>query len=104
MVTREQVLHVAQLAALELAPDELERLAPQLAAILEYVNQLRELDDATAGEPRSPEAKGGGPRPTTLRSDDPHATLPHAAVIALFPQSDGSHALVPPVLPPRKNP
>ncbi len=44
MVTREQVLHVARLAKLELAPGEIETFAGQLGRILDYVETLRELD------------------------------------------------------------
>jgi aspartyl-tRNA(Asn)/glutamyl-tRNA(Gln) amidotransferase subunit C len=101
MVAREQVLHVARLARLELAAGELERFAAQLGAILQYADQLRELDAADAGEPAAPPRTRESLGSQRLRSDEPEATLPREAVIALFPASDGEHALVPPVLPPR---
>jgi aspartyl-tRNA(Asn)/glutamyl-tRNA(Gln) amidotransferase subunit C len=43
-ISREEVLHVARLARLELAHDELDRFAEQLNAILEAVGKVGELD------------------------------------------------------------
>jgi aspartyl-tRNA(Asn)/glutamyl-tRNA(Gln) amidotransferase subunit C len=43
-ISRDEVLHVAKLARLELAEDELERFAEQLNAILEAVGKVGELD------------------------------------------------------------
>ncbi len=43
-ITREEVLHVAKLARLELTDDEVERLTEQLGAILEAVSKVSELD------------------------------------------------------------
>ncbi len=43
-ITREEVVHVAKLARLELSEDELERFAGQLNAILEAVGKVAELD------------------------------------------------------------
>jgi aspartyl-tRNA(Asn)/glutamyl-tRNA(Gln) amidotransferase subunit C len=43
-ITREEVLHVAKLARLELSEDEIERLTGELSAILEAVSKVSELD------------------------------------------------------------
>ena len=43
-ITREEVLHVAKLASLELTEDEVERLTGELSAILEAVSKVSELD------------------------------------------------------------
>jgi aspartyl-tRNA(Asn)/glutamyl-tRNA(Gln) amidotransferase subunit C len=43
-ITREEVLHVAKLARLDLTGDEVERLTMQLGAILEAVSKVSELD------------------------------------------------------------
>jgi aspartyl-tRNA(Asn)/glutamyl-tRNA(Gln) amidotransferase subunit C len=43
-ITREEVLHVAKLARLELTDDEVARLTEQLGAILESVSKVSELD------------------------------------------------------------
>lgn len=43
-ITREQVLHVARLARLDLSDDELDRLTGELGAILDAVSRVAELD------------------------------------------------------------
>jgi aspartyl-tRNA(Asn)/glutamyl-tRNA(Gln) amidotransferase subunit C len=43
-ITREEVLHVAKLARLDLTDEEVERLTMQLGAILEAVSKVSELD------------------------------------------------------------
>ncbi|AFZ58614.1 Asp-tRNA(Asn)/Glu-tRNA(Gln) amidotransferase subunit GatC [Anabaena cylindrica FACHB-243] len=44
MIDREQVRKVANLARLELTPDEEAQFTTQLGSILEYIEQLSELD------------------------------------------------------------
>ena len=43
-ITRDEVLHVARLARLELSDDEVARFQEQLSAILEAVSKVSELD------------------------------------------------------------
>jgi aspartyl-tRNA(Asn)/glutamyl-tRNA(Gln) amidotransferase subunit C len=43
-ITRDEVLHVARLARLELSDDEVDRFTEQLSAILEAVAKVSELD------------------------------------------------------------
>lgn len=43
-ITREEVLHVAKLARLELTDEEVERLTVELGAILDAVSKVAELD------------------------------------------------------------
>ncbi len=43
-ISREQVLHVASLARLDLSDDEVARLTAELAAILDAVSKVSELD------------------------------------------------------------
>jgi aspartyl-tRNA(Asn)/glutamyl-tRNA(Gln) amidotransferase subunit C len=43
-ITREEVLHVAKLARLDLTDEEVVRLTEQLGAILEAVSKVSELD------------------------------------------------------------
>lgn len=52
MITREEVLHVARLARLELSDAELETMRAQLDSILAYIDRLKELD-VTGVEPTS---------------------------------------------------
>ena len=44
MIDREQVLHVARLARLELTDEEVERMAGELSAILGHIETISELD------------------------------------------------------------
>lgn len=43
-LSKEQVQKIANLARLELSPDELDKSVTQLSAILDYVEKLNELD------------------------------------------------------------
>jgi aspartyl-tRNA(Asn)/glutamyl-tRNA(Gln) amidotransferase subunit C len=44
MIDREQVLHVARLARLELTDDEVERMSGELTGILGHIEKIGELD------------------------------------------------------------
>ncbi|MFS8541018.1 MAG: Asp-tRNA(Asn)/Glu-tRNA(Gln) amidotransferase subunit GatC [Tissierellales bacterium] len=44
MVTRKDVIHIADLAKLDFSEEELEKFADEFSKILEYVSQLREVD------------------------------------------------------------
>jgi aspartyl-tRNA(Asn)/glutamyl-tRNA(Gln) amidotransferase subunit C len=60
-INREEVLRVAQLAHLELAPEEVETYRGQLDEILAYIGKLQELD-VSGVEPMTqmrPQAAGG---------------------------------------------
>ena len=43
-LTRAQVQHIAELAKLKLTDEEIERMTPQLTAILDHAARLQELD------------------------------------------------------------
>ena len=45
-LTKEEVLHIAKLARLELKAEEVEKFRTQLSEILEYVGQLSKVDTA----------------------------------------------------------
>src|SRR4029079_3287801 len=77
----EGVLRIAELARLELTPDEVTLFTRQLADILEYVQQIQGLD--TAGvEPTSHAIN----RPAE-RSDDPVPSLARAEALANAPDA-----------------
>jgi aspartyl-tRNA(Asn)/glutamyl-tRNA(Gln) amidotransferase subunit C len=44
VIDREQVLHVARLARLELTDQDVERMSGELSGILEHVERMNELD------------------------------------------------------------
>lgn len=80
--SREEVLRIAALARLELTEDEIELFAQQLAGILEYVAQIRQLD-TTGVEPTSHVLNQPIDRPdepwTTLTLEEALANAPEAA-------------------------
>jgi aspartyl-tRNA(Asn)/glutamyl-tRNA(Gln) amidotransferase subunit C len=44
VIERDQVLHVARLARIRLSEDEVDRMAGEMAKILEHVEKMNELD------------------------------------------------------------
>lgn len=44
MLDRDQVLHVARLARLELSEDEVQRMAGELSKVLDHIEKIGELD------------------------------------------------------------
>jgi aspartyl-tRNA(Asn)/glutamyl-tRNA(Gln) amidotransferase subunit C len=81
MLDREQVLHVARLARLELTEDEVDRMAAELSHVLDHIEAIRELD-----------LKGVAPTShvidvtNVLRADEPSASLPREAILASAPE------------------
>ena len=86
MIDREQVLHVARLARLELSDEELDRMATELSGILGHVDRIAalDLDDV---------------EPTThvvalenvLRPDEPDPSMPREVALETAPDpADGA--------------
>jgi aspartyl-tRNA(Asn)/glutamyl-tRNA(Gln) amidotransferase subunit C len=90
-ITREDVLHVARLARLELSADEVERFQEQLAAILDAVSKVQELD--LAGVPPTSHPLDVV---NVWREDEPRPSLPVEDVFANAPDRDGDLFRVPP--------
>ena len=70
-IARDEVLHVAKLARLELTEEELERLTQELGAILEAVGKVSEPDDTTPSP--GPRRRGPGHAVVPSRISDRHA-------------------------------
>ena len=96
-VAAEDVKRVAELAYLELAPDEEVRMQRDLNAILDYVAQLSELD-TSAVEPMAQVAEVLGGAAEAFRPDTPVACLPRERVMAAAPETDGVFFKVPKVI------
>ena len=92
-LTIEQVETIANLARLELSPDEKERMSLQLSAILDYVNRLQELD--TCGIP--PTSSVLPPR-SVLRPDQARPGLEREILLRNAPDTEAGQFRVPPVL------
>jgi aspartyl-tRNA(Asn)/glutamyl-tRNA(Gln) amidotransferase subunit C len=97
-VTIGDVERVAELAHLELAPEETPRMVEDLNAILDYVEELNELD-TTGISPLSQvsELEGAGGA-GALRRDLPLPSLDRAAVMPEAPETDGLYFKVPKVI------
>jgi len=67
-ISREDVLHVADLAYLELSESELETYRKQIDEILEYIGKLNELDTANV-EPMAQMLTDDQTADATLRED-----------------------------------
>jgi aspartyl-tRNA(Asn)/glutamyl-tRNA(Gln) amidotransferase subunit C len=89
-ISRDEVLHVARLARLELSEDELDRFAGQLSAILDAVGKVAELD-LEAVEPTS--------HPLDLvnvwAEDEPRPPLSVDEALANAPDREGDSFRVP---------
>ncbi len=70
MIDREQVLHVARLARLELSDEEVERMTGELSGILEHVEKIAGLD--LEGVPPTSHVV---PMTNALRADEPRPSL-----------------------------
>jgi aspartyl-tRNA(Asn)/glutamyl-tRNA(Gln) amidotransferase subunit C len=90
-ITRDDVLHVAALAQLELSEDEIARLTEQLGDILEAVSRVSELDLSDVPPTSHPLSVVN-----VLRPDEPQPSLPLEDVFANAPERDGDHFRVPP--------
>lgn len=97
-VTVEVVDRVAELAHLELAPEERPRMVQDLNAILDYVAELNELN--TSGiEPMAQVSElQGKAEAGILRSDSRVPSLDRAVVMAEAPETNGAFFKVPKVI------
>lgn len=92
-IDRQQVRKVAHLARLELKPEEEEKFTTQLSSILEYFEQLSELDTETVP-------------PTTraidvsnITRDDQLEPFPHREeILSSAPEQDGEFFKVPKIM------
>lgn len=50
-MTKEEILHLADLARIELTPEEVERFTQEFSAILDYVTQIKALTAEVRSEP-----------------------------------------------------
>ena len=90
-IDRDQLLHVAHLARLELRDEEVERLGAQLNDILEAVSKVSELD--LAGVPPTSHPHDSV---NVWGADEPSASLPVEEALANAPERDGDSFRVPP--------
>ncbi len=92
-LSREQVLHIAELAKLGLTEEETDRFAEQLSAILDYAEMLNRLDT----EAIPPTAQTIYQRNVT-RADEVRSSLPPEEILANAPRREGNYFKVKAIL------
>ena len=88
------IRHVAKLARLELTDAELERYRVQVGAILEYIDQLKELGDLSAVEPYIYPAESAN----VTRPDETKPSAPKDDALKNAPERTGDYFIVPRVI------
>ncbi len=91
MLSRDQVLHVARLARLELSDEEVERMSAELSKVLEHIEKIGELGDLAEVAPTSHVIA----IENVLREDAPRPSLPRERALESAPDADGAGFRVP---------
>lgn len=90
MIDRDEVLHVAQLARLELHDSEIDTIAAELSKVLDHVASISELNlEGVAPTSHVVDVD------TALREDDVRPSLPRDAALASAPAVQDDGFLVP---------
>jgi aspartyl-tRNA(Asn)/glutamyl-tRNA(Gln) amidotransferase subunit C len=93
MISRDDVLHVARLARLELSDAEIETMREQLNSILTYIDRLKELD-VTGVEPTAHVV----PLVNVMREDEVVPSLPQEDMLRNAPDRVGELFRVPRII------
>lgn len=93
ILSQDDVLKVARLSRLKLTPEEQQRFGEQLGQILDFVQQLNEVDTSDI-EPMA----HAGDLSNVFRVDEPVASLDRKEALGNAPKSDGKYFLVPQIL------
>ncbi len=96
-ITRTEVEKIAKLANLELTDEEKESFSGQLAAIVEYIDQLNEVD-TSAVKPWQTRSAGEAISSHASREDAVEPSLGHEKALEQAPESDEGHFIVPRVI------
>lgn len=92
-IDEQQVRHISHLARLKPADDEVRLFSGQLSAILQYVEQLNEVDTTDVPPTAHPL-----PLRNVFRDDQPRPSLSPDQALANAPQRDGNFFALPKVL------
>ncbi|PYS81540.1 MAG: Asp-tRNA(Asn)/Glu-tRNA(Gln) amidotransferase subunit GatB [Acidobacteria bacterium] len=96
-ITESDIKKIADLAHLEITDEELRTLAPQVASIVAYVEQLKELDTSRV-EPATGGLTPEGERTAATREDRARDSLGQALALEQAPDPAHGHFRVPRVL------
>ena len=90
MIDRDQVLHVARLARLRLAEDEIDKMSAELSTVLDHIEKIAELD-LEGVEPTSHVVE----IENVLRPDEPRPSWSRERVLAEAPDAAAGGFRVP---------
>jgi aspartyl-tRNA(Asn)/glutamyl-tRNA(Gln) amidotransferase subunit C len=90
VISREEVLHVARLARLEIREAEIEPMARELSAVLEHIARIKELDLSEV-----PPTTHVVEMTARLRADEVRECLPREVALAQAPAVSEDGFLVP---------
>jgi aspartyl-tRNA(Asn)/glutamyl-tRNA(Gln) amidotransferase subunit C len=90
-ISKDEVLHVARLARLELTDEEVSRFQEQLSQIIEAISKVSELDLRDVPPTAHPLEIAN-----TWAEDEPHECLPLDAAFANAPDREDGFFKVPP--------
>jgi aspartyl-tRNA(Asn)/glutamyl-tRNA(Gln) amidotransferase subunit C len=96
-ITESDIEKIAQLAHLEITPEERRAFTPQMAEIVAYVEQLNELDTSLI-EPATGGLTPEGERTDTLREDVARPSLGQKLALDQAPDAASGYFRVPKVL------
>ena len=96
-ITEADIAKVAQLAHLELDDEELKTFVPQITEIVNYVEQLNELDTANV-EPALGGLTPEGEQTDSSRADELQPSLGQKLALSEAPDPAAGHFRVPKVL------
>ena len=91
MLSRDQVLHVARLARLELTEEEVRRMSEELSKVLDHIEKIGELGDLDDVPPTSHVIEIDN----ALRADEPRPSLARDLALASAPDADDRGFRVP---------
>jgi aspartyl-tRNA(Asn)/glutamyl-tRNA(Gln) amidotransferase subunit C len=83
MLSRDQVLHVARLARLELSEAEIDAFSGELSKVLDYVQTIEQLGDLADVPPTSHVIDVEN----ALRADEPRPSLPRETALENAPDA-----------------
>ena len=90
-ISKDEVLHVARLARLELTDEEVSKFQEQLSAIIDAISKVSELDLSDVPPTAHPLEIAN-----TWAEDEPRPSLPLDDVFANAPDRDDDYFRVPP--------
>ena len=91
MLSRDQVLHVARLARLELSEEEQQRMSEELSKVLDHIEKIAELGDLSDVVPTSHVIDVEN----NLRADEPRPSMPVERALESAPDAASGGFRVP---------